>query len=148
MSRQVLGWWWWWRGGHCNVFPHVLNRPKALYLWGHRWSNFRIFPCWEMGGGGGVCAGMKEHGLSKAGADSASAQGPRGVGGGGWLRGQDDEGWWLYRNKECVVGGGVGHHNPFCCILSGSRHTGRVAGTGIEGLPSQITNITTPHTET
>lgn len=41
----------------------------------------------------------------------------------------------------------VERHNPFCCVLSGSRHTGRVAEKEIEALPPQITNITTHNTE-
>lgn len=59
------------------------------------------------------------------------------------------------RNKAGKAGGGGGvgphsvveHHSPFCWVLSGSRHTGRVAETGIEALPPQITNITTHDAE-
>lgn len=75
MSRQVLGGW---GEDHFYVFPHVLNGPKALCLWRHRRSNFLIFPSVGMEA---RCAGMREHGLSEAGADSAFAQG-RGGGGG------------------------------------------------------------------
>lgn len=41
-------------------------------------------------------------------------------------------GWWV-----------SGIAVPFCCILSDSRHTGRVAATRTEGLSPLITTVTT-----
>lgn len=53
------------------------------------------------------------------------------VGTGGGL--QNKGGWW-------VSGIAI-----LCCILSDSRHTGRVAATRTEGLPPLITTVTTRH---
>lgn len=47
---------------------------------------------------------------------------------------QNKGGWWV-----------SGIAIPFCCILSDSRHTGRVAATRTEGLPPLITTVTTQH---
>lgn len=66
----------------------------------------------------------------------------------GW--GGDDEGWRLQEQRWGKrVGGGLcptllsSVTIPFVAFLSGGRHTGRVAATGIEALPRQIANITT-----